>query len=199
MATPVDVDEQSIIENFNASILTEEVKQMPFAQLVTHIRSQPVLQASTAFFRLLVRKTGGLNPNIEMEQANVRVFLAGYMMMLHPGLVFEQLGMSEQNVLTAARNMDASINNVVREGGAAGTWAPCKHAVEVYLPMFQAWKVADEGALYRRMTQAIRALRVHYDFACPEVRQEIDLQTARLRAKIVQINGQAALDAFDAE
>jgi hypothetical protein len=200
-----DEDERSIIENFNASILAQDVKLMPFTQLVTHISSQPVLQASTAFFRLLVSKTGGLTPNVEGEQANVRVFLAAYMVMLHPNHVFEQLGMSEQNLLTASHNMDASLVNVVREclggesGVAAGTWAACKHAVEVYLPIFRAWRVFDEGALYLRLTRALCALRAHRDLASPEERQEIDLQTARLRAKIVQINGQAALDAFDAE
>jgi hypothetical protein len=199
-----DEDERSIIENFNASILAQDVKLMSFTQFVAHIRSQPVLQASTAFFRLLVSKTGGLTPNGEGEQANVRVFLAAYMVMLHPNHVFEQLGMSEQNLLTASHNMDASLVNVVREflggeGVAAGTWAACTHAVEVYLPIFRAWKVFDEGALYLRLTRALCALRAHRDLASPEERQEIDLQTARLRAKIVQINGQAALDAFDAE
>jgi hypothetical protein len=183
MTTTPD-DDRRIMETFQASILTEEVSALPFEEFVAHIRTPAVLEASTAFLKLLVRSSGGVHPDDGTAQVNVRVILAGYMIRLHPTHVFEMVGVSEQILLNASRDMDESFRNVII---AAGTWAACKHAVEVYLPIFRAWKALDEPALIMRMARAIRAIRAHLDLAGPEERLAMDLQIARLVGRMAQL------------
>jgi hypothetical protein len=176
MTTTPD-DDRRIMETFQASLLTEEVSGLPFEEFMAHLRTPAVLEASTAFMKLLVLRSEGIDPEDGRAQVNVRVILAAYMIILHPNNVFEAMGMSEQILLNASRDMDESFRNVVI---GAGTWAACKHAVEVYVPIFRAWKTLDEPAVILRMERAIRAIRAACDAAIPEERLVMELQIVRL-------------------
>lgn len=176
MTTTPD-DDRRIMETFQASLLTEEVSALPFDEFVAHIRTPAVLEASTAFMKLLVLRSGGIDPEDGTAQVNVRVILASYMITLHPNHVFEAMGMSEQILLNASRDMDESFRNVVI---GAGTWAACKHAVEVYVPIFRAWKTFDQAAVILRMERAILMIRAACDAAIPEERLAMELQIVRL-------------------
>jgi hypothetical protein len=68
----------------------------------------------------------GIDPEDGRAQVNVRVILAAYMIILHPNNVFEAMGMSEQILLNASRDMDESFRNVI---SGAGTWAACTEAM----------------------------------------------------------------------
>jgi hypothetical protein len=177
MTTTPD-DDRRIMETFQASLLTEEVSALPFEEFVAHLRTPAVLEASTAFMKLLVlRSDGGIHPVDGTAQVNVRVILAGYMIKLHPNHVFEAMGLSEQILLNASRDMDESFRNVVI---GAGTWDACKHAVEVYVPIFRAWKTFDHAAVIERMERAILMIRAACDAAIPEERLAMELQIVRL-------------------
>lgn len=189
MTTTPD-DDRRIMETFQASLLTEEVSGLTFEEFTAHIRTPAVLEASTAFMKLLVRSSGGIHPEDGTAQVNVRVILAGYMIRLYPTHVFEAMGMTEHILLNASRVMDESFRNVVI---GAGTWAACKHAVEVYLPIFRTWKTFDETAIIPRMERAIRLIRAHLDLATPEDRLEMNLQITRLSDRMAQLqNAQPA-------
>ena len=189
MTTTPD-DDRRIMETFQASLLTEEVSALPFDEFVAHIRTPAVLEASTAFMKLLVLRSGGIDPEDGTAQVNVRVILAAYMIILHPNNVFEAMGMSEQILLNASRDMDESFRNVVI---GAGTWAACKHAVEVYVPIFRAWKTFDQAAVILRMERAILMIRAACDAAIPEERLVMELQIVRLSNRMAQLlNAQPA-------
>jgi hypothetical protein len=176
MTTTPD-DDRRIMETFQASLLTEEVSGLPFEEFMAHLRTPAVLEASTAFMKLLVLRSEGIDPEDGRAQVNVRVILAGYMIILHPNNVFEAMGMSEQILLNASRDMDESFRNVI---SGAGTWAACKHAVEVYVPIFRAWKTFDHAAVIQRMERAIIMIRAACDAAIPEERLAMELQIVRL-------------------
>jgi hypothetical protein len=176
MTTTPD-DDRRIMETFQASLLTEEVSALPFDEFVAHLRTPAVLEASTAFMKLIVLRSEGVDPEDGTAQVNVRVILASYMITLHPNHVFEAMGMSEQILLNASRDMDESFRNVI---SGAGTWAACMHAVEVYVPIFRAWKTLDEPAVSLRMERAILMIRAACDAAIPEERLAMELQIVRL-------------------
>jgi hypothetical protein len=144
---------------------------------------------------------------------NVRVFLAAYMISCRPSHVFETMGQLEQPLLEVSRALIESFERIAGAVVAAGSFQPVDHSLtEGFAPLllefmrcFHAWKVPDEAKLVSRIRHALFALydaREHLPADEPvdsRLSVELHTQTERLRRKLAQIGGQAALTQFDTD
>ena len=150
------------------------------------------------------------------DAVNVRVYLAAYLIVLRPTHVFESMGTLERALLDAATPLVGRVERlaVVLRGSAAGgareaevdgLLADFQPMLFNYLRRFRAWKVPDEARLSTRIRHALIALyqaQAHLpadEAVNSQLSVELRTQIERLRGKLVQIAGQAALDSFDAE
>ena len=209
------------VRNFVDMVTSERVMSISFDELVSLLREKPVITAAKkclqrihllSTFRHGSTPTGGLAP----ENVNVRVFLAAYMISFRPTHVFESLGTSQQAVIDAAKLLIASFeqicSSVIPKGDSQNV--PGFHNVPLafteqfqtllfeYMKRFKAWKVPDEEKLSCRIKHALVALfeaRGHLppdEPADGRLMVEFNTQIERLKSKLVQIAGQAALTEF---
>ena len=149
---------------------------------------------------------------------NIRVFLAGSMVVYHPTQVFESMGCLDHALLEAAKPLLSTFEKIlgaIKEkkgaGGATGSFQdePAELTKDFttlfvkYLQAFKAWKVPDEAKLTNRIKHALLALYQAGDSLAPDepedsrVRLEFNEQISKLRSKLRQIAGQEALAKFD--
>ena len=135
------------------------------------------------------------------------------MIACRPSHVFETMGQLEQPLLEVARALVESFERIAGAVVAAGSIQPVDHSLTEgfvslfmdYLRCFNAWKVPDEIKLVCRIRHALFALynaRDHLpadESADSKLSVEFRTQIERLRSKLTQIGGQAALTQFDAE
>ena len=135
------------------------------------------------------------------------------MIACRPSHVFENMGQLEQPLLEVARALIESFERIAGAVVAAGSIQPVDHSLTEgfvslfmdYLRCFNAWKVPDETKLVGRIRHALVALydaREHLPADEPadsKLSVEFRTQIERLRSKLAQIGGQAALTRFDAE
>jgi len=142
---------------------------------------------------------------------NVRVVLAGYMIAHRPTHVFESMGVLEQSLFESAGLMVSSLQRIAESVSVCGAFGSVPRdltegftgALFEYLKRFKAWKVPDEVKLTCRIKHALVALgqaQRHLPPSEPETSRlkiEFRTQIERLRNKLRQIAGPAALAQFD--
>ena len=146
-----------------------------------------------------------------LENVNVRVFLAGFMIAFRPTHVFESMGALEHALLEATKPLlDAfeKICNCLKKDKAFGE-VPHELTKDFptllfeYLKRFKAWKGPDEAKLTCRIKHALVALYQAEDHLPPDepedskLKVEFRTQIERLRSKLQQIAGADALKKFD--
>lgn len=147
--------------------------------------------------------------------ANVRIFLAAYMIAFHPTRVFEEMDVLEQTVADSAINLIVSFETICHRilFSETGSFAEVPHDLTADFPTlfvnyfhdFNVWKVPDAARLATRIRRALLALYQAVQTLPsdePEdspLRIEFTTQIARLRTKMLQICGEGALADLDAE
>ena len=195
------------------------VPDISFEALVVFLREKPVIAAmKDVLQRIHLQSTfrhGSPSKSLRPENVNVRVFLAAYMIAYRSSHVFESMAALEQALFETSvplLNMFHTICSRIME-------SPHKCFQEVpsaltkefpttlfeYLKRFKAWKVPDEAKLTARIKHALFALH-HAESHLPadepedsKLKVEFRCQIARLREKLQQIAGKAALEQLDRE
>ena len=145
------------------------------------------------------------------DAVNVRVFLALYMIAYRTSHVFETFETVERTLVDAsvrlAEVFERIARSVVETGGFTGVQvmltANFLPMLSTYLTSFYAWKRPDEEKLEVRIKCTLVALEDSLNVtqmqqpSRADLIREFETQIARLRGKLVQISGRAALDRFD--
>ena len=151
---------------------------------------------------------------MDPKNINVRVFLAAYMITYRPTYVFEDVANPlAQALLESSAKVLNAFHAIVRciESGRTRSFQDVPHDLSVdfetllyeYLKAFKAWKVPDEAKLTCRIKHALIALYQAKEHLPPDEPEDSKLniefrtQIERLRSKLAQIAGEAALQEFD--
>jgi hypothetical protein len=148
-----------------------------------------------------------LNP----DHVNIRVVLAAYMIAVQPTRVFESMGPLEKSLFESAVGLTTSLEHLATDVARTGAFClvgadmaeSFPKAIFEFLRRFKAWKVPDEAKLTCRIKHALIALYQAEKQLPPnepedsKLRIEFRVQTERLRGKLQQIAGVAALTEFD--
>lgn len=135
-----------------------------------------------------------------------RVLVAAYMLTTFPNNCLETVGLEEHAMIHAARVYLTALEEIA-EALAAGTrfsHIPDAHTfaakMYVYHRRFTVWKTGDLPNVQPRMERALAALTTERNRTAPGSPAHIELvtQVERVRAKLAQHFGPAALQAFDA-
>ncbi len=197
----------------------EHMRSISFDDLVLLLREKPVVAAMKAALQrihsLATHRHGSPSKSLSPENVDVRVFLAAYMIAYRSTHVFESMGMLEQALLESAVPMinqfHAICDALVATPGRCFQAVPSALTEEFptalfeYLKRFKAWKVPDEAKLTCRIKHALIALYQAEGHLPPDepedskLKVEFRTQIDRLRGKLLQIAGQAALDKLDAD
>lgn len=205
-----------------AGLSENTVRTIPFAALVDLLKRPAVVRAAKTFldcvYNVAVHRHGLGTPT--RANINPRVCLAGYMIRHHPASVFESPyavgpeGVLVRNVMEAAtlfldqlesiwRLVQAGPTHTARDAPPAAT-ALFQTALAEYTQRFREWKEPDENRLRQRISHALMALYTARRHLPPDepadspLALQFTIQIGRLREKMLQICGQAALDALDA-
>jgi hypothetical protein len=143
--------------------------------------------------------TTPIAPILKVEEVNVRVILAAYLMVLHPTEAFKETENQFSTTLAAsAKAMLKTFLDIVLllakctppEQIAALLTLPT--LITTYTNDFNVWEARDKQLISNRLTAALDALRLAR--ATPEVAT----QTERLRAQLRQYAGEEGVRAYDA-
>ena len=174
-------------------LTTDYLKTLSFDDLVLFLRNNTTISCAKVCVDRFHR-------GYWSQAINVRVFLAAYMIVLHPGNVFESVGALEAAVIESARRLVVIYENILRSSLHTKSFSM---ALLDYYRDFKAWKVPDEAKLTCRIKHALIALyqaEGHLPADEPEdskLKLEFRTQIERLRSKLQQIAGAEALQKFD--
>ncbi|EKX51625.1 hypothetical protein GUITHDRAFT_102886 [Guillardia theta CCMP2712] len=163
--------------------------------------------------RAVVRRGLRLDKDETVEQFNVRVLMAAFLVVNRPGSCFESIGHLEKQVQHAAADLVTTLRHICSsiESSRAqpltqhdwSSWRPFLKQLNVYLARFKDWKVPDEYKLTERIKHALLALYRAESHLRPDaqeymsMKEEFRAQKAKLRAKLLQIAGAQVLESFD--
>ena len=176
-----------------------QLKDMDFVAVVTMSRTKTLIQAHKHFMDKLIpimNHTGNdLNP---------RVFIASYMISLHPNHVFElgtTPGSLEERLFQSACILVRLFDEICKASPDARLplIRQFKTPLLQYMRDFEAWKIPDGERILNRLERALFCLynaRQHLA-ETDEVIIQLDVQIERLRSKITQIDPTRLLQ-FDA-
>ena len=150
---------------------------MPFDNLMLKIKDAQTIRATRGILG---------------DQINTKVFLASYMIALHPDRVFDQMGLLEQAVFNAATPLVRVFTDSVAEGRLSRGF---QELLTEYNARFLEWKQIDQVAICRRIKHALVDLYRYHDGTNEAITTHIE----RLRLKLTTIAGAAALMTFDME
>jgi hypothetical protein len=181
------------------------------------LRSNTTISRSKACLERIYRismshlKSENLPNQAETSKVNVRVFLAAYMIVCFPAHVFETMGLLEQTLLQSARHLLDIFEQICLalhcDDGVPTTKLPRALAEEfpaalaAYLSRFSEWKEPDEAKLVGRIEMALLALvRAQRQLKATDALEaaELSAQIERLREKLLQLGGTAAVGRFEA-
>jgi hypothetical protein len=202
----------------NAGLNEADIRALNFEGLVNHLKSPPIVAQAKKMFSRLRSQARHRHSDVENvgDGFNVRVLLAAYMISFRSTHVFESFGTTEARLLVTAKKMVASMEDITSRyvaGGKGFTWQMIPSEVSKgflellrdYSLDFRRWKVPDEARLSQRIRHALVALynaQGHLPADEPAnspLNLEFNVQIGRLRAKLLQIAGQTALNRFDEE
>lgn len=135
------------------------------------------------------------------------------MIAFRPSNVFESMGALEQSLFESAIPLMTNFQNIVECTAANDSFKNVPHALTrdfpsmifEFLKRFKAWKIPDEAKLTCRIRHALVALYQAQSQLPPDEPEDSNLkvefrtQIERLRSKLSQIAGPAALVKFDVE
>jgi hypothetical protein len=182
------------------------VQKLRIDQYIIQMRDL-MQQIHSRTIRMLINR--GETITLHSERINARVMLASYMIVLHPQMVFENMGTLETSLCTSANQMLRTFLEITAHlaRGISLQNAPENLTlgfpvmVNTYLNDFRAWKIPDERVLTARIVAALNAL---YSASGPQhepgpEQHVIVTQIDRLREKLAEIAGIAAVQAYDRE
>jgi len=176
-------------------LTTDYLKTLSFDDLVLFLRNNTTISCAKVCVDRFRR-------GYWSQAINVRVFLAAYMIVLHPGNVFESVGALEAAVIESARRLVEIYENILRSSLHTKSFSM---ALLDYYRDFKAWKVPDEAKLMARIKHGLLALyQARQQLPTDEpvdsqLNAEFRKQIRRLRDKVLQIKGPDELAAFDRE
>ena len=188
-----------------------------FESLVVLLREKPIINVTKAALQrihlLSTFRHGSPSKALTPENVNVRVFLAGFMIAYRPTHVFEAMGPLEKALYEAAIPLLKTFQNICSVVKTHGSFQAVPSELTEnfptmlfeYLKRFKAWKIPDEAKLTCRIKHALIALyqaEEHLPFDEPEdskLKIEFRTQIERLRSKLLQIAGHAAVAEFDTQ
>jgi hypothetical protein len=187
-----------------------------FDHLALHLRANTTVNG----VRQLVQRLQRLSVEVPKVPAaatvpvpptvNIRVYLAAYMVHYFPGNVLREVDATTIQMQGATANLLAFMDRAVPALAEGGLFreeefgADFLQLLRQYINAFQLWKTPDsirfQDHLKNVLRMAMAALSVLSETEpeteeCFETRAQID----RLRAQLLVIGGQEAVDAFDAE
>ena len=185
------------------------VQAMGFDRLVIYLRENITIVTTKDCLQqihgLCVARHG---PTDADTAVNVRVFMAGYMIVHYPANVFEDLDAQlvvdlrevAAPLLASFEQICALCDTVGFDGVPHNLSHQFVQQLPTYMTRFRAWKIPDEAKLSQRIRHALTAL---YDAlaAVPPadaLTEELNSQIERLRTKLLQIAGHQVLADFDA-
>jgi hypothetical protein len=142
--------------------------------------------------------------------ADIRVYLAGYMVHYFPGNVLREVDETAILMQGATARLLAFMNHAVPALAEGQLFREVELGVDFlqllrqYINAFQRWKTPDsirlQDHLKNALHMAITSLSV-LDETEPETEERIEVRAMidRLRAQLLVVGGQEAVDAFDAE
>jgi hypothetical protein len=150
---------------------------------------------------------------VHAQRINVRVIMAAYMIVLWPSHVFEKEEELETKLIHDSKEMLTAFEKIVAllaDGKGFIDMPPTlvlsfPDKVRIYISSFSAWKTPDEARLAERITNALNALhqaKAHLEETASNAVDQsakitlIDEQITRLRMKLGQIAGPAAVEAY---
>ena len=207
---------KKLVEDFK--VTSENARLITFKTLTNLLRHTDVIAATKSIVQrihLLCVSRHGTEDGTNIDDINVRVVLAAFMIVHRPSHVFEIRGELVKNLIDAGTKMLANLEGII----AAIMQPTAKHFQSVpasltkdfqavmhdYLVKFNLWKIPDEAKLTLRIRHALWALYQAKRHLPSDEREdshlaeEFNTQINRLRAKMISIGGQAALDQLDAE
>lgn len=195
--------------------VVEGVRLGNHVDLFTYARSKEVLDKTRAFVSLVYCKGTGEEAPANLEHANnPRLFLPAYAIVLYPDNVFdpaipESVTNPVNDLKIAAARLTAAVDAILASPTEDFTNLEPVRVFPLllitYWRHFRAWKVPDERRLIDRIIHALVELynaKKTFNTTDPEdveVMAEYRKQRELVRAKLLQIAGQEALDKFDAE
>jgi hypothetical protein len=205
------------LDSENFGMTSKIATTIDFSTLSTRLKEKPLIKVMKLILhRICVLTAEGVRacPGAEdTKNVHVRVFLASYMIAHHPTKVFESIHAREADLQVASTAMLKVFDALVGAISSSNQGDRCEDAIKVALPFpgvlhtylkaFEVWKLQDEAKLTDRIRHALIALyeaENHLDDEdsdTAKMRAEFQHQQDRLRTKMVQIAGEAALKAFD--
>ena len=205
----------------NFFLIGHELRGGSFDQLVRFLRDEgTVARCQTCLPRILSLCSAKSTPASQAEQdpstanLNVRVFLAAYMIALHPTRIFEEMGAVERDLTESAQRLlelFETILSAIRSRPHCASASLPAATTQAFLPAladyqrcFHAWKTPDAAKLVGRIQHALVALYRAARHLPPGpadagTRGELRRQVRRLREKLAQIAGPDAVGRFDRE
>ena len=191
------------------------IETISFQRVLTLVRDADTIALTRAclerIHRLCSLRGGEALPG--PDKVPIRPFLAAYMIALHTRQVFDSSGgFLEQRLLAAARSLlevFERICSIIRDGGSISlvprelTRAFPARLLE-YMARFEEWKTPDEAKLVSRIKRALADLYVARDRLIEGgegsivLQSEFRVQIERMHAKLTQLCGAEAVEAFDA-
>ncbi len=204
-----------LIARFQAAKLTDhQMLTFGFDAVVVHLRKRYVVfNAKLLITRLLMVSISlcpQLKGTITPMNFNIRVFLAAYMIVFFPRDVFEQFDAREQAVMHEGRALLAIVETFIAHHETHSSFNNFPRAnclalfaqMQSYMQAFHAWKGPDQVVITTQINNTLYALFFAAREIPPELPQdaplrlEVEMQTTRLRAKLFQIGGAAAVNSF---
>lgn len=192
-------------------------ENMTFEEVVEFLKRPDVISLCGGAIRSVLETLVETSPTLPVMRRPIapRVYLACYMIVCKRSNVFANMeGELETALFNAGKPLidafelacENIANTAVPEGEIQEDQAYVPPDIcalfDAYNEAFVAWKVPDERRLIENITHALERL-IHARWLIPSVEtednpliREFEVQTARLEAKLVQIGGKKALDAF---
>ena len=187
---------------FSIGFTIEHIESINFNSLVNFLKKKSILSANKVclqrIYQLCIFRHGSYSHNL--ENINIRVFLAGFMIVYHPNSVFYNIGTIEKALIEATKPLLTNYQNICK-----AIYMLDRHSFQdvpyeltkdfltmlfKYFECFKAWKEPDVVKLICRIKSALNALyQAEENIIDIDQRIEFNINIERLRNKLQQIAG----------
>jgi hypothetical protein len=204
-----------LIARFHAAKLTgHQIRAIGSDAMATHLIDKRVIFNTKLLLTRLLMVSISLCPQLQgatmPENREIRVFLTAYVAVYFPTTIFEQFGPRQRAVMHEGQVLLALVEAFIMhyEANSSFQTLPRGNCLALFAQMqrytqaFLAWKRPDETRIITRIRHALYAIFFAARGLQPDLPQdaqvlrEMETQTARLRAKLFQIGGAAAVDSL---
>lgn len=206
---------KQLVARFNTLQLSPaEVGALGFGTIIPHVRKM----ATNLHFKLLIQRILKVSTSLYPPAGtavhvpmSIRIFTAAYLIVYYPTHVFESMGETEEAAKRTATALLECLNAITEQFAIHLSWPAVPRELlqsfpallNAYEQAFSAWKTPDMAKLTNRIKHALVALFTAELFIQRSTEDntarslEVRTHTQRLRQKLAQIGGQAALTEFD--